>query len=84
MLHYLARWSTSTPALDPAPFDGYVRGSGRQWLHGVEPAAYVNYLDSAITDYGDAYWPGTYSGLRSIKRNVDPGNLYTFPQSVRA
>lgn len=84
MLHYLARWSTSTPALDPAPFDGYVRGFRAAMAPWCGTGAYVNYLDSAITDYGNAYWPGTYSGLRSIKRNVDPGNLYTFPQSVRA
>ena len=84
MLHYLARWGTSTPALDPAPFDGYVRGFRAAMAPWCGTGAYVNYLDSAITDYGNAYWPGTYSGLRTIKHNVDPGNLYTFPQSIRA
>jgi hypothetical protein len=44
--------------------------------------AYVNYQDSSITDYGAAYWPGTYAQLRSMKTKVDAGNAFKFPQSV--
>lgn len=84
MLHYLARWSTSTPALDPAPFDGYVRGFRAAMAPWCGTGAYVNYLDSAITDYATAYWAGTYARLRTVKAAVDPGNLFRFAQSVRA
>ena len=82
MLHYLARWSPSTPLLDPTPFDGYVRGFRAAMAPYVGGAAYVNYQDSSISDFGNAYWPGTYAQLRSVKSKVDPGNVFHFPQSV--
>ena len=83
MLHYLARWPTATPPLDPTPFDGYVRGFRAAMAPWCGTGAYVNYLDSAITDYGTAYWPGTYPRLQTVKATVDPQNRFTFPQSVR-
>lgn len=82
MLHYLARWSPSTPALDPVPFDGYVRGFRAAMVPYVGDGAYVNYQDSSIVDYGNAYWPGTYPQLQAMKSKVDPANLFRFPQSV--
>ncbi len=84
MLHYLARWSTSTPSLDPTPFDGYVRGFRAAMAPFCGTGAYVNYLDRAIPDYGNAYWPGTYPRLQATKAKVDPTNLFRFPQSVTA
>lgn len=83
MLHYLARWSPSTPTLDPTPFDGYVRGFRAAMAPFCGTGAYVNYLDSSIADHGAAYWPGTYARLRTVKATVDPGNLFRFPQSVQ-
>lgn len=84
MLHYLARWSPAIPNLSPAPFDGYVRGFRAALAPYVGSSAYVNYQDSAITDYGNAYWPGTYAQLRSVKAKVDPTNVFAFPQSVQS
>ncbi|WP_325004662.1 FAD-dependent oxidoreductase [Intrasporangium sp.] len=83
MLHYLARWPSRTPPLDGAPFDAYVRGFRAAMAPWCGTAAYVNYLDSAIADYGNAYWPGTYAQLQTVKRGVDPANLFRFAQSVR-
>lgn len=82
MMHYLARWSPSTPTLNPAPYDGYVRGFRAAMAPYLGSGAYVNYQDSAISDFGNAYWPGTYAQLRSVKSKVDPGNAFRFPQSV--
>ncbi len=82
MMHYLARWSPTTPGLDPTPFDGYVRGFRAAMSPYAGDGAYVNYQDSSITDYGTAYWPGTYAQLRAMKTKVDSSNVFRFPQSV--
>lgn len=82
MVHYLARWSPNTPALDPRPFDQYVSGFRNAMTPYVGPSAYVNYQDPLIADYGNAYWPGTFDRLRAVKTNVDPTDLFHFTQSV--
>ncbi len=82
MIHYLARWNAKQPGLDPAPFDSYVEGFRNAMTPYVGPAAYVNYQDPFIADFGNAYWPGTYDRLRSVKTSVDPGNVFRFAQSV--
>jgi hypothetical protein len=47
------------------------------------PSAYVNYADPQITNYGTAYWGANYSRLQSVKRQVDPHSVFTFPQAVK-
>jgi FAD/FMN-containing dehydrogenase len=44
--------------------------------------AYVNYADPSLADYGTAYWRQNYARLRATKRDVDPHDLFTFPQAV--
>jgi FAD/FMN-containing dehydrogenase len=79
-VQYTATWARgSTPA---GPYDAYVRDCRtalRPWLG---DAAYVNYADPAITDFGRAYWGDNYARLREVKRAVDPAGLFTFPQAV--
>jgi FAD/FMN-containing dehydrogenase len=50
------------------------------WLGG---AAYVNYADASIVDFGHAYWGDNYPRLQAVKRAVDPYDLFSFPQSPR-
>lgn len=84
MLHYLAQWRAVTPEPDPARYDTYVRGFRSAMVPYVGTGSYVNYLDSSLTDYPGSYWPGTYPQLQATKTNVDPGNVFHFPQSVVA
>ena len=79
MIHYLARWNG---ALNPAPFDNYVEGFRNAMIPYVGTGAYVNYQDPLIGDFGNAYWPGTFAQLRTVKTMVDPGNVFRFAQSV--
>jgi FAD/FMN-containing dehydrogenase len=78
---YTATW-TDTGA-SPARFDAYVRGFRSALAPWLGSAAYVNYADASITNFGPAYWGSNYPRLQSVKRTYDPHNLFTFPQSVR-
>jgi FAD/FMN-containing dehydrogenase len=63
--------------------DDYVRGFRAALKPWCGEAAYVNYQDAAIRDYGQAYWGRNYRRLREVKRRVDPREHFTFPQAVR-
>lgn len=83
-LQYTATWPQSSASRDPAPMDGYVRGFRSAMTPYCGSAAYVNYQDAAITNYGSAYWGRNYPRLQQVKKAVDPHNAFTFPQAVRA
>jgi hypothetical protein len=46
--------------------------------------AYQNYVDSALTNWQQAYYGENYHRLQLIKKKYDPGNLFHFPQSIEA
>jgi FAD/FMN-containing dehydrogenase len=59
------------------------------WIEGLRTAmlpyarnAYVNYVDSRIVDYLDAYYVTNLPRLIAVKRAVDPQNFFSFPQSI--
>jgi FAD/FMN-containing dehydrogenase len=59
------------------------------WIEGVRTAmlpyahnAYVNYVDSRIEDYLDAYYVTNLPRLVEVKRAVDPENFFNFEQSI--
>ena len=64
-------------------FDAYVRGVRTQLAPHLGPAAYSNYADAAITDYTSAYWGANYPRLQQLKRELDPQDVFSWPQSVR-
>ena len=67
---------------DPFPYDTYVRGLRAVLVRWTGPAAYVNYADPSIRDYGRAYWGANLERLSAVKRHYDPAALFTFPQAV--
>jgi FAD/FMN-containing dehydrogenase len=85
IMQYSATWASmgAPGGARPAPFDSFVRGERAALRPWTGDAAYVNYLDPAITDFPTAYWGGNYARLQSVKRQYDPEQVFTFPQAVR-
>jgi FAD/FMN-containing dehydrogenase len=78
---YTATWASAHTS--PEPFDRYVRGFRSTMSRWLGQAAYANYADASITDYGPAYWGANYPRLQQVKRQYDPHQLFTFAQAVR-
>ncbi|KAG8752582.1 hypothetical protein FRC11_008226 [Ceratobasidium sp. 423] len=45
-------------------------------------AAYVNYIDSTVANWQEAYYGDNYPTLQQIKKDWDPDNFFHFEQSV--
>jgi hypothetical protein len=45
-------------------------------------ASYVNFTDSTIPNWQEAYYGGNYSRLQEIKQEWDPSNFFHFEQSI--
>jgi len=74
-------WSSYTP---PS-----VIAAGARWLawlgrHVFDPTtgAYQNYIDPTLANWPNAYYGANLSRLASIKSKYDPGNLFSFAQSI--
>ena len=59
------------------------------WIEGVRSAmlpyaagAYVNYVDSRLDDYLTSYYGPNLGRLVSIKKAIDPLNVFSFQQSI--
>lgn len=44
--------------------------------------SYQNFIDNSQKDYLRAYYGGNLEGLVAVKREVDPGNVFHYPQSI--
>jgi FAD/FMN-containing dehydrogenase len=81
IVQYTATWGGGLPA---TPFDTYVSSYRMAMSIWMGTGAYVNYADSSLVDYPNAYWPTTYTRLQQVKQQYDPTDLFSFPQSVKA
>ncbi|WP_168118821.1 FAD-binding oxidoreductase [Paenibacillus sp. HB172176] len=45
--------------------------------------SYINVPDQGIKNYGEEYYGANYPRLRQIKAEVDPQNVFNFPQSIK-
>ena len=62
----------------------------RAWIRSTRAAmgpfsngeAYQNYVDPELDGWAQAYYGANLARLQSVKRAVDPDNVFTFPQSI--
>jgi FAD binding domain/Berberine and berberine like len=80
-VQYTATWMRAE--VPGSRFDSVVRGMREAMTPYLGTGAYVNYCDSALDGWQDAYWGANYARLQSVKRAVDPHELFNGPQSVR-
>ncbi|CAG8580338.1 7006_t:CDS:1 [Paraglomus occultum] len=45
-------------------------------------AAYINYIDSTVKNWQEAYYADNYSRLQKVKSRWDPTNFFRFKQSI--
>ncbi len=81
-VQYTATWPYADAGRDPAPFDDFVQSERRALQPWVGASAYVNYADRTLTDFATAYWGPNLPRLSRIKKRYDPGQVFSFPQSV--
>jgi FAD/FMN-containing dehydrogenase len=90
---FLAQYSTSwtpRPGQHDAGAGTPAVASQRAWLASFHQAmrpyasgqAYQNYADPHLADWQGAYYGANYPRLQRIKAEVDPADLFRFPQSI--
>jgi FAD/FMN-containing dehydrogenase len=72
---------TATYDSGPAtPATSYVRGFRSAMTSSWGTGAYVNYADSSITDYQQAYFGSNADRLADVRSTYDPDGFFTQPQ----
>jgi len=77
---YLAYWSS--PAGERAAVR-WLRESHAAMRPYVSGFAYQNYIDHDLVGWEHAYYGDNYPRLQRVKKDVDPGELFHFAQSIR-
>ena len=82
-VQYSANWSEGAPQSLVEANQQWLQGaynSTRPYLSG---GAYVNYPNTGIPNWQQAYWGANYPRLQQVKRSYDPHDVFHFPQSVQ-
>ena len=48
----------------------------------TSPYCYVNFIDNRQENYLDAYYGPHLDRLRAVKRQLDPGNMFSNPKGI--
>jgi FAD/FMN-containing dehydrogenase len=79
---FQARWSRGAP---PGVVEANLEWAGGLYA-AVEPYrsgfAYQNYIDADLDDWEHAYYGANLPRLRELKSRYDPGELFSFAQSI--
>ncbi|WP_333605302.1 FAD-binding oxidoreductase [Novosphingobium sp.] len=79
LIHYFSQWSS---AASTAKITKDIAGLYASMRPHVTGGAYVNYCDQDMPNFATRYWGANLPRLSRIKKQVDPANLFRFPQSV--
>ncbi|MBD3932789.1 FAD-binding oxidoreductase [Streptomyces chumphonensis] len=82
--------ATCTVSLASATPPAEERQAAQHWLDGIFTAidphsngrSYVNFPDTALENWAEAYYGSNLPRLRQVKRSYDPHGFFRFPQSV--
>jgi FAD/FMN-containing dehydrogenase len=74
------QYTATFPPGDAKTADDYVRGFRAAMVPHWDNHAYVNYADSSISDYQDAYFGGNAAKLAQVRATYDPDGFFTQPQ----
>ncbi|MCY0989541.1 BBE domain-containing protein [Nannocystis sp. ILAH1] len=78
-LQYQVYWTTPNQAQTSM---AWVEGFRRAMLPWQTGGAYLNYCDTDIEDWPQAYYGENFPRLVKVKRQWDPENLFHFAQSI--
>ncbi|KAK2594478.1 hypothetical protein QQS21_007825 [Conoideocrella luteorostrata] len=89
-IQFIADWadSESPPGLRPCDdclkwSADFVRDMQKAYhSSGGSLEGYQNYIERDMPNYLDAYYGNSLPRLKTIKKAVDPGNLFRFPQGI--
>ncbi|WP_327368918.1 FAD-binding oxidoreductase [Streptomyces sp. NBC_01217] len=79
LAQYIGAWSPGTAGKAQQDWLKNTHAAMRRYASG---AAYQNYTDPTLTDWRQAYYGSAADRLTQLKRQYDPGRLFTFPQAL--
>lgn len=79
MIHYYSGWDSGGATKQRLGAMSAFYAGMRPYVPGK---AYINYCDSELQNWPTAYWGPNLGRLKAVKRTLDPGNVFRFPQSI--
>jgi len=82
VVQYQSRWrpdASNSVADANVAWTQAMYDSVKPWLSG---SAYQGYADRYLSDWQRQYYGSNLERLREIKRKYDPGNVFSYPQSI--
>jgi hypothetical protein len=74
-------WSTATSTSEIAAGAAWLEYLGTN-VFDASTGAYQNYIDPTLQDWQSAYYGSNLNRLKVVKRAYDPGDLFSFAQSI--
>ncbi|MER5499012.1 MULTISPECIES: FAD-binding oxidoreductase [unclassified Streptomyces] len=79
LAQYIGAWDPGTAGSAQQDWLKNTHASMRRYASG---AAYQNYTDPTLTDWRRAYYGSAADRLARLKKQYDPGRLFSFPQAL--
>ena len=81
---FIASWDPAAPQATVDANFAWLRLAHSSVRGAAGGGAYANYADPELSDWPQAYYGANYARLQRVKAMYDPGEVFTFPQAIRA